>query len=43
MDIPLDTERKSRFRTPEYYWFNPETKELTGFSLVSGEYQAITT
>jgi len=31
------------FRTPEYYWFDPDTKELAGFNLVSGEYQAITT
>ncbi len=29
------------FRTPDYFWFDPETLELQGFRLVEGEYQAI--
>jgi hypothetical protein len=29
------------FRTPEYYWFNPETLELEGFRLLGGTYQPI--
>ena len=29
------------FRTPEYYWFDPIKKELTGFNLVNGKYQPI--
>jgi Uma2 family endonuclease len=27
------------FRTPEYFWFHPETLEFAGFSLISGQYQ----
>ncbi|MRG94770.1 Uma2 family endonuclease [Polyangium spumosum] len=26
------------FRTPEYFWFDPETKEFSGFHLVDGRY-----
>ena len=29
------------FRTPDYFWFEPDTLELAGFSLVSGQYQPI--
>ena len=29
------------FRTPEYYWFHPETLEYQGFRLMSSKYQAI--
>ncbi|MEB3177433.1 MAG: Uma2 family endonuclease [Nostocaceae cyanobacterium] len=29
------------FRTPDYFWFDPDTLEFTGFHLVDGEYQAI--
>jgi Uma2 family endonuclease len=29
------------FRTPEYFWFHPETLEFQGFYLTSGEYQPI--
>jgi Uma2 family endonuclease len=29
------------FRTPEYFWFSPETKELAGFHLVDGRYYPI--
>lgn len=27
------------FRTPEYFWFDPQTGELKGFELISGSYQ----
>lgn len=30
------------FRTPEYFWFDPESLELQGFVLVNGKYQEIT-
>lgn len=30
------------FRTPEYFWFHPETLEFAGFRLIAGEYQPIT-
>ncbi|MDI3284883.1 Uma2 family endonuclease [Polyangium sp. 15x6] len=26
------------FRTPEYFWFDPETKEFSGFELIKGQY-----
>jgi Uma2 family endonuclease len=26
------------FRTPDYFWFDPETHELVGFHLVDGRY-----
>ena len=29
------------FRTPEYFWIDPETLEFVGFVLMAGEYQAI--
>ncbi|MDB9508926.1 Uma2 family endonuclease [Microcystis aeruginosa CS-338/01] len=29
------------FRTPDYFWFDPETLEFQGFRLVEGQYQAI--
>jgi Uma2 family endonuclease len=29
------------FRTPEYFWFDPESLEFCGFVLVAGTYQAI--
>jgi Uma2 family endonuclease len=30
------------WRVPNYYWFHPETMEFAGFSLVNGQYEAIT-
>jgi Uma2 family endonuclease len=33
---------QDRFRTPEYFWFSPDTLEFKGFKLVDGEYQEIT-
>jgi Uma2 family endonuclease len=33
---------QDRFRTPEYFWFSPETLELAGFQLVGHTYQPIT-
>ncbi|NJP08944.1 MAG: Uma2 family endonuclease [Leptolyngbyaceae cyanobacterium RU_5_1] len=32
---------QDRFRTPEYFWFSPETLEFAGFRLVGHEYQPI--
>ena len=32
---------QNTFRTPEYFWFHPDTLEFAGFELVKGEYQAI--
>lgn len=29
------------FRTPEYFWFHPETLEFQGFRLMGGQYQPI--
>ncbi len=29
------------FRTPEYFWFDPDTQEFEGFALVRGQYQPI--
>jgi Uma2 family endonuclease len=29
------------FRTPEYFWFNPNGLELAGFLLVGGQYQPL--
>ncbi len=29
------------FRTPDYFWFEPDTLELAGFCLISGQYQPI--
>lgn len=33
---------QNRFRTPEYFWFSPETLEFQGFRLIGHEYEAIT-
>jgi Uma2 family endonuclease len=32
---------ETRFRTPEYFWFSPETLEFTGLRLVGNQYQEI--
>jgi hypothetical protein len=32
---------QNRFRTPEYFWFSPETLEFEGFRLVNQRYEAI--
>jgi Uma2 family endonuclease len=32
---------QDRFRTPEYFWFSPETLEFQGFSLVGNQYQEV--
>jgi len=32
---------QTRFRTPEYFWFSPQTLEFAGFRLISGAYQPI--
>lgn len=32
---------QDRFRTPEYFWFSPETIELEGYRLDDGKYQPI--
>ncbi|RAM48606.1 MAG: Uma2 family endonuclease [Hapalosiphonaceae cyanobacterium JJU2] len=32
---------QSRFHTPEYFWFSPETLEFIGFELVGNQYQEI--
>lgn len=41
------TEKKTlyqnTFRTPEYFWFDPNTLEFQGFSLINGHYQALQT
>ena len=29
------------FRTPDYFWFDPESLEFQGFTLMSGQYEAI--
>ena len=29
------------FRTPEYFWFDPDSQEFEGFALVRGDYQPI--
>ena len=29
------------FRTPDYFWFDPETHELVGFHLVDGRYEPL--
>jgi Uma2 family endonuclease len=29
------------FRTPDYFWFDPITLEFKGFTLISGQYQAL--
>jgi Uma2 family endonuclease len=32
---------QTTFRTPEYFWFDPESLEFQGFSLVNSRYQVI--
>lgn len=32
---------QNTFRTPEYFWFHPNTLEFNGFCLVGGKYQPI--
>lgn len=32
---------QDRFRTPEYFWFSPDTEEFQGFRLTGTTYQAI--
>lgn len=32
---------QNRFRTPEYFWFSPETLEFEGYQLVHQQYEAI--
>ena len=32
---------ETRFRTPEYFWFSPETLEFTGLRLVGNQYEEI--
>ena len=32
---------QNTFRTPEYFWFHPDTLEFAGFSLMGGNYQPI--
>ena len=32
---------QNTFRTPEYFWFDPNTLEFAGFVLIAGEYEAI--
>ncbi|WP_121971021.1 Uma2 family endonuclease [Leptolyngbya sp. BC1307] len=32
---------QDRFRTPEYFWFSPETMEFQGYRLVNQRYEAI--
>jgi hypothetical protein len=34
---------QNTFRTPNYFWFDPNTLELQGFRLIEGQYQAIST
>ena len=29
------------FRTPDYFWFDPDTLEFAGFHLLDGEYQPL--
>lgn len=32
---------QNTFRTPEYFWFHPHTRELQGFHLLDGQYQPL--
>jgi Uma2 family endonuclease len=32
---------QTRFHTPEYFWFSPETLEFQGFRLIGQQYEAI--
>jgi len=38
---PKKTLYQNVFRTPDYFWFDPYTKEFQGFHLVDGSYQPI--
>ncbi len=29
------------FRTPEYFWYDPDGQEFAGFALVKGQYEPI--
>ena len=47
-DTTADTDRELKkqiyqdiFRTPDYFWFDPETLEFAGFHLVDGQYQPL--
>ncbi|MEA5537257.1 Uma2 family endonuclease [Crocosphaera sp. XPORK-15E] len=33
---------QNTFRTPDYFWFDPNTLEFEGFNLINGQYQPIT-
>jgi len=33
---------QDRFRTPEYFWYSPETQEFEGYELKNGRYTVIT-
>lgn len=33
---------QNTFRTPDYFWFDPNTLEFQGFTLMGGQYQSIT-
>ncbi|GJD23462.1 hypothetical protein RIVM261_084180 [Rivularia sp. IAM M-261] len=32
---------QNTFRTPDYFWFDPESLEFAGFHLVDGKYEAL--
>jgi Uma2 family endonuclease len=32
---------QDNFRTPDYFWFDPDTLEFAGFHLVDGKYQPL--
>jgi len=32
---------QNQFRTPEYFWFSPQTLEFAGFRLMAGQYEPI--
>lgn len=43
-DVDRDLKKKlyqETFRTPEYFWFDPETLEFQGFRLMGGQYESI--
>jgi Uma2 family endonuclease len=47
-DSTADTDRnlkktlyQTRFHTPEYFWFSPESLEFVGFELVGNDYQEV--
>lgn len=39
---PKKTLYQDTFRTPDYFWFDPETLEFQGFHLVDGRYEPLT-